>query len=429
MTSPNDWEIKKCLYICLAVLLATLGLVGLAALGFDIPGLRQVIGFIFLSFIPGILILRILKIHSVSIEESLLYSVGLSIAFVYIAGLFANFVLPLMSISKPISTFPVMATLAIFTLILGGVAYKRDRNFSPASPINHFNIREIFSLPYLLLILLPLLAIFGTYLVNAYHNNFVLLFLLAVIACVVALAAFDRLPKNAYPLAVAMIAISLLFHLSLISPTLYGSDIQSEYYLQHIVLQNGYWDFTVPGNLNTCLSLTMLCPIYSLMLNIDGVWLFKIIYPLFFCLVPLALFHIFREQIGAKKAFLAAFFFTAMPMLIPAMITHARQEIAEIFFALLILLLIERKLALHQRAILAIVFAISLIMSHYALGYICMAFLMVGWGIVAIIRSRAGRRAWGGLTRKFGGLPQSLALQGAFPHKIMAVIIGVHWQR
>ena len=35
-----------------------LGLIGLAALGFDIPVLRQIVGFIFLTFVPGILILK-----------------------------------------------------------------------------------------------------------------------------------------------------------------------------------------------------------------------------------------------------------------------------------------------------------------------------------------------------------------------------------
>ena len=42
----NNLEIKKCLYLVLAILLAMVGLIGLAALGFDIPVLRQIIGFI-----------------------------------------------------------------------------------------------------------------------------------------------------------------------------------------------------------------------------------------------------------------------------------------------------------------------------------------------------------------------------------------------
>lgn len=424
MCKINDWAIKDCLLLSLAVLLANLGLVGLAASGYDIPVLRQIVGFLFLAFIPGVLILRILKIHNISAIESLLYSVGLSLAFVMFTGLFANFALPPIGVSKPISTFPVVATLSVFTLILGAAAYKRDNDFS-AEP-KRSNMREILSAPYLLLFSLPVLAVLGAHLVNQYQNNLMLLFFIVAIAGVVAAAAFDRLPRKAYPLAIALIGLSLLLHVSLISPQLVGVDIHAEYYFQNQVFQNGHWDFTIPHNYNTALSIVMLCPIFSLVLDMDAVWVFKIIYPLIFSLVPLALFHVFREQIGDKKAFLSAFFFMAMWTFAIRMPTLARQEIAELFFALLILLLIDRKLALGQRLVLAIVFAISLIVSHYALGYICMAFLLVGWGIVAVVRSPAGRRAWGWLTHRLGGLPESSTTQGAFPHKIMAVVIAIY---
>ena len=424
MYMPSDWEIKKCLRLALAILLAILGLVVLAALGLDIPILRQIVGFIFLTFIPGILILRILKIHNVGAIKSLLYSVGLSIAFVIFSALFANFVLPLIGVSKPISLLPITATLGIFTLILGVVAYKRDRDFA-AEP-KQFNIAKCFSPTYLFLLVLPLLAILGARLVNLYQNNFFLLCFVIAIGCVVVLAAFGRLPRNAYPLAIVMIGFSLLLHVTLISNQLSGYDIHAEYYFQNLVAQNGYWDFTIPHNYNTSLSVVLLCPVYSCILNMDAIWVFKIIYPLIFCLVPLALFHIFREQIGNKRAFLSAFFFMSMMIFFTEMTALARQQIAELFFALLISLLIDRKLALNQRGTLVIIFAISLIVCHYALGYICMAFLVVGWGIWALIRSRAGRRAWGWLTHKFGGLPQSLTSQGAFPHKIMALIVGIY---
>ena len=130
MIPVNDWEIKKCLYLSLAILLVMLGLIGLAGLGFDIPGLRQIVGFIFLTFVPGILILRILKIHNIGIIESLLYSVGLSIALIMFSGLFMNLVFPLFGIVKPISTLPVVVTLTVISLILAATAYWRDRDFS-----------------------------------------------------------------------------------------------------------------------------------------------------------------------------------------------------------------------------------------------------------------------------------------------------------
>jgi len=59
-----------------------------------------------------------------------------------------------------------------------------------------------------------------------------------------------------------------------------------------------------------------------------------------FSLVPLALFHIYRQQIGDNKAFLAAFFFMAVPTFSLEMIALAKQQIAELFFALFLLLLV-----------------------------------------------------------------------------------------
>lgn len=56
-----------------------LGLAGLATLGFDITMLRQIVGFIYLTFIPGFLILRVLKLNRLGIIDTLLHSVGLSV--------------------------------------------------------------------------------------------------------------------------------------------------------------------------------------------------------------------------------------------------------------------------------------------------------------------------------------------------------------
>ena len=60
----NDWEIKKFLSVILSIQLALWGVIGLDAMGIQIPIIRQLIGFIYLTFVPGILILRILKLHN-----------------------------------------------------------------------------------------------------------------------------------------------------------------------------------------------------------------------------------------------------------------------------------------------------------------------------------------------------------------------------
>ena len=48
----NDWGIGKFLKVVLAIQLAVFGVIGLDAMGLQIPILRQFIAFIYLTFIP-----------------------------------------------------------------------------------------------------------------------------------------------------------------------------------------------------------------------------------------------------------------------------------------------------------------------------------------------------------------------------------------
>ena len=122
----NDWEIKKFLKVVLAIQLAVWGIIGLDAIGLHIPVIRQPIGFVYLLFIPGVIILRILKLHKLGNIETLLYSVGLSITTLMFTGLFMNMVYPLFGISGPISITPLIITLSAVVLILCIISYVRD---------------------------------------------------------------------------------------------------------------------------------------------------------------------------------------------------------------------------------------------------------------------------------------------------------------
>ncbi len=430
ITPPNDWEIKKCLKFSLSFLLAMLCLLGLAALGLDITVLRQIAGFLFLTFVPGILLLRILKIHNVDLIESLVYSVGLSLAFVMATGVVVNFALPPLGISRPFTLVPLTITFTTFFLVLCFLTYKRDRNFSPTiPPVN--NSPEIaqydFRLsPFLLAILLPLLAILGAILVNAYQNNTLLLAFLFIIALLIILATLNKfITPQVYPFLIVMMAIALLYQTTFISSHLVGSDIHYEYYLSKEVIKNELWDATIPSPVNTCLSVVMLAPVYSLLLNMDIVWLFKIIYPLFFSLVPLTLFHIWRLQIKPHYAFFAAFFFTATPMFTMDLVQLIRQQIATLFFVLVILLMVDRKLTLVQRTVLAIIFSFGVAVSHYGLGTGAIGYLVLGSLLLISIKSRFGQTLWQWLIGKRHALPADLASAGAFTKKALVVFVGI----
>jgi uncharacterized membrane protein len=435
MTPPNDWQIKKCLVLSGSLLVAACGLIGLGALGLDIPVLRQAVAFIFLSFVPGLLLLRILRIHNVHVIESLLYSVGLSLAFVMAVGVVANFALPPLGVTKPIAPVPLISTMTFFLLILGVVAYVRDKGFSLSSRSDNRTSESTWQsfranpAPYLLAVLLPLLAILGANLVNVYYNNALIFALIFIIVIIIGLAAFNKfIHPRVYPFMIFMMALALLYQTTFISDYLVGSDIHIEHYLSNLVVEDGYWDVIVSGAgaVNSCLSIVMLAPIYSFLLNMDIVWLFKIIYPFFFCLAPLALFRIFSLQIKPKYAFLAVVFFITMPIFMMDMAQLARQQISELFFVMVVLLLVDRKLTLVQRTTLVLVFGFGVVVSYYGLGTAYpIGYLAFGALLLIFIKSRPGRALWQRLIGKANLLPTDLTSPGAFNKKALAIIVVV----
>jgi uncharacterized membrane protein len=422
---PSNWPINRCLIFCLVILLVMLGLAGLASSGFDIPVLQQVIGFIFLTFIPGVLILRILRIHKINLIEGLAYSVGLSLASVMFIGTLANFVLPLLAIPEPISLLPIIVVLGVFTVILMIAAYVRDKGYVDTAE-NKLPDRVQIA-PILFLVLLLLLTILSITLIDDYQSNLLLFIVLLAITSIIALTTFGKfIQPGIYPLALFIIGLCLLYQTSLLSPYLVGTDIYTEYHFYNLVASKGFWDSSIASPVNSCLSITVLAPIYALLLKISGIWMFKVVYPLLFALVPVILFHIFNQQMSANKAFLAAFFFISVPTFFLEMPALCRQQIAELFLVLIILLLVDRKIGWRPRLALVIIFSISMIVAHYALGIIGFVYMVIGLSLIFLIRSKAFKRAWGWLTGKFGGLPESLTALGALPAKGLIILIAVY---
>ena len=94
------------------------------------------------------------------------------------------------------------------------------------------------------------------------------------------------------------------------------------------------------------LSITVLPTVYSNMLGMDPTWVYKIIYPLIFALVPVGLYALWQPYIGKKFAFLAAFLFMAQSTFFTEMTALNRQMIGELFFVLLLLVLLNKKIKL-----------------------------------------------------------------------------------
>lgn len=378
----NNRGIRHLLIVVASLLLAFWGSITLDILGFAIPLLRQVTGFFLLTFVPGILILRIFRIRHFGVARTTVYAAGFSLAALMFIGFFVNIAYPSFGIVHPLSLWPLVATISAFIALLCSFAWIRGRDFT--APIL-VDFREILSPPVLVLSLLPFGAIAGTYLMNHYGVNTVQMILLPTIALVPVVIIYTRsIPEKYYPYAVFSVAITLLYHTALISTYIWGWDIQYEYYLTSGVIQNSIWDFTDYSNCNAMLSLMTLAPIYSILLGLEAGWVFKVIYPFLFALVPLGLYVVFRKQVNEKISFLACFFFMSVFVFYTEMISLARQEVAELFLVLILLSMIDRGLSNQQRSIFLLTFTASLIVSHYGLSYIFMLLLLTALAIVTI---------------------------------------------
>jgi uncharacterized membrane protein len=85
----------------------------------------------------------------------------------------------------------------------------------------------------------------------------------------------------------------------------------------------------------------------------------------------------YRRQTGSLIAFLSVFFFMSIDTFYVQMLGLAREMIAELFFALLILLIVNQTMSLTKRRLLFMVFSAALIVSHYALAYIFMFYILI----------------------------------------------------
>ena len=336
----------------------------------NIPFLRQIFGFLFLTLLLGLLILQILKLNKIGPTEKFVLSVGLSIPFLMFFGLLLNNLSLSLGYETPLATIPLLISFNLAFIILAATGSKVNKN-------------QIFSLPNLNLstsekaflivpVVFPALSIFGMHVMNTTDNNIILMFLLFLIPIyVVSVCLFNnKFPKRLYPIVILLISISLLLLMALRSNHIViGSDTGREFYLFHVTLNNLHWGIYGHSALDACLSISLLPTIYHSILNISPEFLFKILYSLLFSVSPLVIYILSKKYIGELYGFLTSCFFMFQDIFL-ATASNTRTNLAILFFALAMMVLFSDKIDPLKKRILFIVFMASCMVSHYATTYI-----------------------------------------------------------
>jgi uncharacterized membrane protein len=170
---------------------------------------RAIFSLVFLTIIPGLLIMLMIKIKGISFWEYLVYTIGLSTAFLMFGGLFINWILPLVGIDKPLSLIPLFISLNAFLLVSWIITYTRNKFFSLEVIIPRLNRLSIVF--FIVPIIFPILSVLGAITLNNNGLSYLTLIMLGGIAVyVLSIVSFrNKLKENIYPWAILMISISL----------------------------------------------------------------------------------------------------------------------------------------------------------------------------------------------------------------------------
>ena len=207
---------------------------------------------------------------------------------------------------------------------------------------------------------------------------------ITLIGVIFLLITLNRWPPRLNYITIYVISLCLIYLTTLPTNYLMGSDIHIEYYFAHLTQTSG-WDYSLSLNINSALSITLFAPYLSNLLHLDLLWVFKVIFPLFYALVPVILYFVFTHFMEKREAFISAFFFVIIPSFFMEVAAIARQQIAEVFFVgfLALLVLGPERLKMRRGLWFGLLIGCGIftIVSHYTTG----GMLMFYGAITAVI--------------------------------------------
>lgn len=365
------------------VISALLYVIVLLSIYYNISILRPVSAVLFLTIIPGYLLVKILDLTDDPFML-LLYSVGLSLSVLMFLGFIVNSLFTPSTL--PLDTFSMVISVGIFSFITMFIYL--IKSVSNEVKDNYLQIGAIDTIKLLFIFILPIISIFGGINHNTALNLIMILGIIVLGLCCISLKV---IPEKFYPFVILSISLALVMHTVLISPHILGSpDNFNEFYVFRIADNNNYWQnqamslsYTLTESLNSMLSITILPAIYSTFLRIDQELFFKLFYPVIFSLTPLVIYKIYEGQTNKKIALFGTLFFITTSISFYALepLSLSRQMVGLLFLSLCIFLIIDKKIELLKKRFLLVIFSLALTVSHYSLVFIYIGFIILYYGI------------------------------------------------
>ncbi len=352
---------------------------------FDISSIMKLgfvgdtISLIFLIPIIGNIILSYFRLsYSTSLEKTrlFLFAVGFGIMNLIAIGLLVNF-LPHSGTTGNLRKIPLLIAINVEMAVLLLIYFRKKLKTVNFFPKVYCYDRS--ALRYIALFILPATSILGAIILNNGGSNYLALMSSILVIILITNIAFVRSKKDTYIIfSVYMIALSVLLSGWLRSLFPSGVDVNTEYHIFEATKHLASWSpGNFPGNAyNACLSITILPTVLSSFLSINDVFIFKLIYPMLFALTPVAIYCIARSYVSKTTSLFASLFYAVQLAFLSSLSIPARQQIALLFFGLVILAYASA-IPMRLKRLLIIVFFFGVLLSHYSTTYLCCLIILL----------------------------------------------------
>lgn len=361
--------------------------------GFHFGGLLTIVGFTALFIVPGMLTLILFcqTDHPWPILAPLI--VGLSTLELMFVGLLTNTLVPLIDIARPLDHHILLACLSLWVLEL---LYLCILFRSHTVPLRHVaiprNVRSYVT------VLVPVVFVIGAVLgAVSLNNGGTGLYTLATLFGITLYLAyflfrFKDWKGDTAPIILFLISLAVLLMTSLRSWYLSGHDVMWEYKVFELTKQSGIWNIDAYRDAyNACLSITILPTLVANLLSIPDPYVYKFWFQILFAFVPVLAYVIARRFLMPRLAFIAALYFIAFPTFFWDMPFLIRQEIAFLFFGLMLAVIFEPSFDMAWRRALFVLLALGAILSHYSTTYTVL-FVFIGSTVALSILPFIARR-------------------------------------
>ena len=325
-----------------------------------------------LLVIPGIILLRTLRVPGAAIAANCVYVPAASIVVLIGSGLATDLIGLLIGISAPLRAAPLLIALEIICAVL----LAAGRSAPPETQIRWDMLERPLGLIWP--VILPLVGAAGALRLNSGHSNVIAI--LAIFLVITSLLViFLRVPwyDDAFLIVVLFAgALALMWSFSLRGDLVYGYDISNEYYSLTQTVTTGVWHFSHASDAyGAMLSLTILPAELHELSGVQTLFIFKVIYPVIGALFPVGIFCFARRLLAGRWAFMAACLVIMQQTLFQQFTALARQEIATVLFVVLIAAIFDTAQPRRSRWVFVCLISLGIVLCHYSTAYMAIPVL------------------------------------------------------